>query len=115
MTSRKRSKSQRSTVIKYTHEPRVPQNWPEAHVSVKLTGDDNGECIEVTIHGVRHYLHSTTARELEKAVGEPDKVERGARCGWLRSRLIDHGPSINKRTSENGNNQDACDQQHGSH
>ncbi|WP_157071361.1 hypothetical protein [Curtobacterium ammoniigenes] len=29
-----------------------------------LTGDDKDECIEVTIHGVRHFLHSTTAREL---------------------------------------------------
>lgn len=44
----------------------MPRNWPEGHVLVKLTGDDQGECIEVTIHGVPHYLHSTTARELQK-------------------------------------------------
>ena len=29
-----------------------------------LTDDKIGECIEVTIHGVKHYLHSSTAREL---------------------------------------------------
>jgi len=50
--------------VRETHEPSVPQSWPEGHVSVALTSDDIGECIEVTIHGVRHYLHSTTAREL---------------------------------------------------
>lgn len=47
-----------------THEPEIPQDWPYGHVSVALTGDDVDECIEVTIHGVRHYLHSSTAREL---------------------------------------------------
>ncbi len=47
-----------------THEPRIPQNWPEGHVSVALTEDEWDECIEVTIHGVRHFLHSTTARQL---------------------------------------------------
>lgn len=29
-----------------------------------ITDPEDDECIEVTIHGVRHYLHSTTAREL---------------------------------------------------
>lgn len=47
-----------------THEPAVVQNWPDGHVAVALTGDDQGECIEVTVHGVKHYLHSSTAREL---------------------------------------------------
>jgi len=47
-----------------THEPMVPRNWPDGHVGVALTGDDQDECIEVTIHGVRHYLHSSTAQEL---------------------------------------------------
>ncbi len=51
-------------MIKKTHEPAIPQNWPDGHVAVALTGDDEDECIEVTIHGVKHYLHSTTAREL---------------------------------------------------
>lgn len=52
--------------ITETHEPEQPKNWPDGHVGVALTGDDQGECIEITIHGVRHYLHSTTAEELSK-------------------------------------------------
>ena len=52
------------SVPQETHEPAVPQDWPNGHVGVALTDDDQDECIEVTIHGVRHYLHSTTAREL---------------------------------------------------
>ena len=47
-----------------THEPDVPQNWPHGHVGVELTDDDQDECIAVTVHGVTHFLHSTTAREL---------------------------------------------------
>ena len=47
-----------------THEPLLPINWPDGHVGVAITAPDDDECIEVTIHGVRHYLHSTTAREL---------------------------------------------------
>ncbi|MFJ6003949.1 hypothetical protein [Arthrobacter sp. NPDC092385] len=50
--------------ITETHEPDVPQNWPHGHVGVTLTDDDQDECIEVTIHGVRHYLHSSTAQKL---------------------------------------------------
>jgi len=61
-----RVKSQRVAVVTVTHEPPVPQNWPDGHVSVELTGDDEGECMVLTIHGVRHYLHSTTAYELSK-------------------------------------------------
>lgn len=47
-----------------THEPAIPLNWPDGHVAVVMTGEEQLECIEVTIHGVKHYLHSTTAREL---------------------------------------------------
>lgn len=47
-------------LITETHEPAVPQNWPDDHVGVIVTGDDRQECLEVTIHGVRHYPHSTT-------------------------------------------------------
>ena len=47
-----------------THEPETPQNWPDGHVAVALTADEVGECVEVVVHGVRHYLHSTTAYEL---------------------------------------------------
>lgn len=55
--------------ITVTHEPEVPLNWPDGHVGAALTGDDQGECIEVTIHGVRHYLHASTARELSNMLG----------------------------------------------
>lgn len=51
-------------IVGETHEPDVPQNWPDGHASVALTGDDQDECIEITIHGILHYLHSSTAREL---------------------------------------------------
>lgn len=68
--SRLKSERQQVKVIREpvteTHEPPLPENWPHGHVGVALTGDDQEECIEVTIHGVRHYLHSTTAQELSK-------------------------------------------------
>lgn len=51
-------------LVREAHEPPAPQNWPNGHVAVALTGDDKDECLEVTIHGVRHFLHATTAREL---------------------------------------------------
>jgi hypothetical protein len=51
-------------MISGTHEPTIPQDWPDGHVGVLLTDDDNDECIEVRIHGVKHFLHSTTAQEL---------------------------------------------------
>jgi len=51
-----------------THEPEVPRNWPNGHVGVALTGDETGEYIEVTVHGVRHNLHPATARELSSAL-----------------------------------------------
>lgn len=47
-----------------THEPAIPRDWPNGHVNVKLTGDEVDECVKVTIHGIDHYLHATTAREL---------------------------------------------------
>jgi hypothetical protein len=54
-------------VIQETHEPEVPIiNWPNGHVAVDLTGAVDDECIVVTVHGVKHYLHTTTARELQK-------------------------------------------------
>lgn len=52
------------TVI--THEPEDPINWPDGHVDVQLTPKKDDECILITIHGVKHYLHSTTAYELYK-------------------------------------------------
>ena len=53
-----------------THEPPEPMNWPEGHVRVELTGDDQEECVAVWIHGHTHHLHSTTARELQRMLGE---------------------------------------------
>jgi len=67
-----------------THEPAVPHDWPDGHVAVALTDDNEGECIEITIHGVRHFLHSTTARELEKMlatrIAEWNQIARNS--GW---------------------------------
>lgn len=48
-----------------THEPEVPVSWPEGHVGVELTGPEHLECIEIVVHGVTHYVHSTTARALQ--------------------------------------------------
>jgi hypothetical protein len=53
-----------------THEPGVPTNWPHGHVGVQLTPDDVDECIEIRIHGVLHYLHSSTAAELQPMLTE---------------------------------------------
>jgi predicted component of type VI protein secretion system len=47
-----------------THEADLPINWPYGHGGVELTDDHADECIEVRIHGVKHYLRSSTAREL---------------------------------------------------
>ncbi|GAB1641788.1 hypothetical protein KRMM14A1259_22110 [Krasilnikovia sp. MM14-A1259] len=37
-------------------------------MSAHLTGDELSECVRLTVHGVDHYLHSTTARELANAI-----------------------------------------------
>lgn len=69
-----RIRSQRTgATIRETHEPDQPRDWPHGHVGVGLTGNDEDECIEVTIHGVKHYLHSSTARELSTMLA--DKIE----------------------------------------
>jgi hypothetical protein len=49
-----------------TREPEFPlPGWPESHVCVELTEPDwKSECVKVTIHGIEHYLHACTAREL---------------------------------------------------
>nr|WP_146077538.1 hypothetical protein [Clavibacter michiganensis] len=46
-----------TVLVRETHEPEVPLNWPDGHVNVELTGDDQDESFAVTIHGVRRYLH----------------------------------------------------------
>ena len=65
-----RIKGQRAAERTVTHEPAVPINWPDGHIGVEQTGDDEGECIVVTIHGTRHYLHSTTAQALSQKLEE---------------------------------------------
>lgn len=62
----KQSREVRRALSRETHEPKQPHNWPDGHVAVALTGDEIGECIQVTVHGVAHYLHATTAQELSK-------------------------------------------------
>lgn len=61
-----RSKRERESASRATHEPATSIDWPDGHVSVDLTGDDVGECIAVTVHGVRHHLHATTAQALSE-------------------------------------------------
>jgi hypothetical protein len=53
-----------------THEPEYPINWPDGHVGVELTPDDDDECIAVRVHSVTHYLHTTTAIELRRMLTE---------------------------------------------
>jgi hypothetical protein len=66
----KPGKPHRERLVRETHEPTMPlPGWPKSHVSVDLTGDDEFECVLVTIHGVEHYLHASTARELQKMLG----------------------------------------------
>lgn len=53
--------------INETREPLQPlPGWPKSHVRVDLTDDDEFECVLVTIHGVKHYVHASTARELQR-------------------------------------------------
>ncbi|NWF25219.1 hypothetical protein HW130_02900 [Streptomyces sp. PKU-EA00015] len=62
----KPGKPHRERLIRETREPEQPlPDWPKSHVSAELTGDDQFECVLVTIHGVEHYLHASTARELQ--------------------------------------------------
>lgn len=62
----KPGKPTRIRPIRETHEPPVPlPGWPRSHVSTELTDEDEFECVLVTIHGVKHYVHASTARELQ--------------------------------------------------
>jgi hypothetical protein len=64
----KAGKPHRERPVKETHEPESPlPGWPRSHADSELTGPDEDECVVVTIHGVRHHLHATTARELHTA------------------------------------------------
>jgi hypothetical protein len=52
-----------------THEPHEPPpGWPGSSVRSELTGPDIDECVRVTIHGVEHLLHATTARALSDSL-----------------------------------------------
>lgn len=77
-----RIKNTARALVGETHEPAMPQNWPDGHVAVALTGVEETECIVVTIHGVRHYLHATTACELSNMlvgrIEEWNKIARAA-------------------------------------
>lgn len=77
-----RGSSQHDADMYITHEPALPVDWPNGHVSVEpgdsdvagaldedqvdvtLTNADVDECMLITIGDYRHYLHSTTTREL---------------------------------------------------
>jgi hypothetical protein len=59
-----RSKSIHKITVKETREPANPVNWPQGHVSVDITDDSISECFTITIHGIKHYLHATSARAL---------------------------------------------------
>lgn len=52
-----------------TYEPIKPMNWPYGHVGIREADNDVEECFMITIHGVQHYLHATTAYELYKMMG----------------------------------------------
>jgi hypothetical protein len=41
---------------------------PQSHVSVDLTDadEDEDECVLITIHGVKHCVHASTAFELQR-------------------------------------------------
>lgn len=60
----KQSRDANRSLKRETHEPKQPRNWPDGHVAVELTGSESEECFLVCVHGVDHYLHSTTTREL---------------------------------------------------
>lgn len=80
-----------------THEPAVPENWPHGHVTVTraerngvsadlltsnvavtLTDDNEIECMALDLGATRHFLHSTTARELSNMLlavnGQPVSI-----------------------------------------
>ena len=49
-----------------THEPSLPmEGFPYSHVKVDdVFGEKCEECVRITIHGVPHYVHRTTAFSL---------------------------------------------------
>lgn len=80
-----------------THEPAVSTNWPHGHVAVTraerdgtsadlltsnvavtLTDDTEDECLALDLGDTRHFLHSSTARELSNMLlalnGQPVRI-----------------------------------------
>lgn len=73
-------KPRRERTVAETHEPDMPlPGWPSSHAACALTDADQDECVVVTVHGVEHYLHATTARELQESLSKT-LVEYNARC-----------------------------------
>jgi len=76
-----------------THEPPIPVNWPDGHVSSHFVNDlDKDECICVTIHGVDHYLHATTAREMARSLSRTLNDWNKFAATELRKHGIKHNP-----------------------
>lgn len=66
------------STLRATHEPIVPlATWPQGHVDVAITDPEDDECIVITIHGVQHYLHSSTARALNDQLEDKLKEWNG--------------------------------------
>lgn len=64
-------KPRRERPVRETHEPDAPlSGWPRSHADSELTDPEADECVVVTVHGVQHYLHSTTAQALHASLGE---------------------------------------------
>ncbi|MGY4541182.1 hypothetical protein ACVWY0_001091 [Arthrobacter sp. UYNi723] len=80
-----------------THEPDMPTDWPHGHVAVAraerdgvladlltsnvavtLTDDAEDECLALDMGDTRHFLHSSTARELSNMLlalnGQPVRI-----------------------------------------
>ncbi len=65
-----------------THEPENPlPNYPHSHVKVDDVFMENcSECVKITIHGVEHFLHRTTAfalyDELQQYFKKLSRIEK---------------------------------------
>jgi hypothetical protein len=55
---------ERPLPVRTTEPETALPGWPRSHARVELTDDQEGECVKVTIHGVEHLIHATTARAL---------------------------------------------------
>lgn len=93
-----RLRQQRTALPPETREPEEPRNWPHGHVDVDLTGDEAAECIAVTIHDVRHYLHSSTAQalldRLEERISEWDEYAKSQGAPGVRPQIDPRPPGM---------------------